>query len=67
MMAAQKTMAEFVGKNIKTINKYLTDIFERGELVKSEFTVNPNDSNNTGIVIINSYLKIQQILYNFMP
>ena len=67
MMTTQKTMAEFVGKNIKTINKYLTGIFESGELVKSEFTVNPNDFNNTEIVIIHSYLKMQQILYNLMP
>ena len=66
-MTTQKTMAEFVGKNIKPIHKHLTDIFERGELVKSEFTVNPNDFNNTEIVIIHSYLKMQQILYNLMP
>ena len=63
----KKPWPNYLVKNIKTINKYLTDIFEYVELVKSEFTVNPNDSNNTGIVIINSYLKIQQILYNFMP
>ena len=39
----QKTMAELFGKNIKTISKHLTKIFESGELVKSEVTFNPNN------------------------
>ena len=53
MWTTQKTMAELFGKNINTISKHLTNIFESGELVKSEVTFNPNDSTNSGIVIIN--------------
>ena len=53
MWTTQKTMAELFGKNIKTISKHLTNIFESEELVKSEVTFNPNDSTNSGIVIIN--------------
>lgn len=43
MWTTQKTMAELFGKNIKTISKHLTNIFESGELVKSEVTFNPNE------------------------
>ena len=57
-------MAELFGKNIKTIIKHLTNIFESEELVKSEVTFNPNDSTNSGIVIINPDAKTQPILYN---
>lgn len=64
MWTTQKTMAELFGKNIKTISKHLTNIFESGELVKSEVTFNPNDSTNIGIVIINLEAKLQPILYN---
>ena len=64
MWTTQKTMAELFGKNIKTISKHLTNIFESGELVKSEVTFNPNDFNNTEIVIINPDAKTQPILYN---
>ena len=64
MWTTQKTMAELFGKNIKTISKHLTNIFESGELVKSEVTFNPNDSTNSGIVIINPDAKTQPILYN---
>lgn len=64
MWTTQKTMAELFGKNIKTINKHLTNIFESRELVKSEVTFNPNDSTNSGIVIINPDAKTQPILYN---
>ena len=39
-----KTMVKLFGKNIKTISKHLTNIFESEELVKSEVTFNPNDS-----------------------
>jgi hypothetical protein len=53
MWTTQKTMAEFFGKNINTISTHLNNIFESGELVKSEVTFNPNDFNNTEIVIIN--------------
>ena len=64
MWTTQKTMAELFGKNIKTISKHLTNIFESGELVKSEVTFNPNDSTNSEIVIINPDAKTQPILYN---
>ncbi len=64
MWATQKTMAELFGKNVKTISKHLTNIFESGELVKSEVTFNPNDSNNSGIVLINPESTKQPILYN---
>ena len=64
MWTTQKTMAELFGKNIKTISKHLTNIFESEELVKSEVTFNPNDSTNSGIVIINPDAKTQPILYN---
>lgn len=57
-------MAELFGKNIKTIIKHLTNIFESEELVKSEVTFNPNDSTNSRIVIINPDAKTQPILYN---
>ena len=53
MWTTQKTMTELFGKNIKTISKHLTNIFESEELVKLEVTFNPNDFNNTEIVIIN--------------
>ena len=65
MWTAQKNMAELFGKNIKTINNHLTNIFESGELVKSEVTFNPNDSTNSGIIIINPNAKTQPILYNW--
>lgn len=57
-------MAELFGKNINTISKHLTNIFETGKLVKSEVTFNSNDFNNTEIVIINLDVKTQPILYN---
>ena len=60
-------MAELFGKNINAISKHLTNIFESEELVKSEITFNPNDSNNNGIVIISPDAKTQPILYNLMP
>ena len=64
MWTTQKTMAELFGKNINTISTHLNNIFESGELVKSEVTFNPNDFNNTEIVIINPDAKTQPILYN---
>ena len=57
-------MAELFGKNINTISTHLNNIFETEELVKSEVTFNPNDFNNTEIVIINPDAKTQPILYN---
>ena len=57
-------MAELFGKNINTISKHLNNIFESGELLKSEVTLNPNDSTNSEIVIINPDAKTQPILYN---
>ena len=50
-----KTMAKLFGKNIKTISKHLTNIFESEELVKSEVTLNPNYSTNSRIVILKYY------------
>ena len=64
MWTAQKTMDELFAKNIKTIIKHSTGIFESGELVKSDAALNPNDSINSGIVIINLYAKTQPILYD---
>ncbi|MBQ9159770.1 MAG: virulence RhuM family protein [Methanobrevibacter sp.] len=64
MWTTQKTMAELFGKNINTISTHLNNIFESGELIKSEVTFNPNDFNNTEIVIINPDAKTQPILYN---
>ena len=64
MRTTQKIIIEFFGKNIITMSKHLTNIFESGELVKSEVTFNPNDSTNSGIVIINPDAKTQPILYN---
>ena len=64
MWTTQKTMAELFGKNIKKISKHLTNIFESGELVKSEVTFNPNNSTNSRIVIINPESNKQPILYN---
>lgn len=43
----------------------MNNIFESGELVKDEVTFNPNDSTNSGIVlIINPNAKTQPLLYN---
>ena len=53
MWTTQKSMAELFGKNTNTISTHLNNIFESEELVKSEVTFNPNDFNNSGIVIIN--------------
>ena len=64
MWTTQKTMAELFGKNINTISTHLNNIFESEELIKSEVTFNPNDFNNTEIVIINHDAKTQPILYN---
>ncbi len=50
-----KTMVKLFGKNIKTISKHLTNIFESEELVKSEVTLNPNYSTNSRIVILKYY------------
>ena len=67
MWTTQKTMVELFGKNIKTISKHLTNIFESEELVKSEVTFNPNDSTNSGIVIINLIRKHSQYYTTWMP
>ena len=60
MWTTQKTIAELFGKTINTQSKYLNNIFESGKLVKSEVSFNPNDSNNTRIVIINPDAKSAQ-------
>lgn len=60
----KKLCQNYFGKHIKTISKHLTNIFESEELVKSEVILNPNDFNNTEIVIINPNAKTQPILYN---
>ena len=64
MWIIQKTMGELFGKNINTISKHLNNIFESEELLKSEVTINPNDSTNSEIVIITPDAKTQPILYN---
>lgn len=56
-----KNVAELFGKNINTIITHLNNIFESEELVKSEVTFNPNDSNNIGLFIINPHYKTQTI------
>ena len=38
---------------MKTISKHLNNISKNGELIKEEVTINPNDSINGAILIIN--------------
>lgn len=65
LWATQKTMANLFNKTPKNISKHLNNIFDSGELVKDEVTVNPNDSTISGIVIkINPEANTQPILYN---
>lgn len=64
MWATQKTIANLFKKTTKNISKHLNNIFESGELDKSETTLNPNESTNSGIVLINPEAKTQPILYN---
>lgn len=65
LWATQKTMANLFNKTPKNISKHLNNIFDSGELVKEEVTVNPNDSTISGIVIkINPEANTQPILYN---
>lgn len=60
----QQLMAELFGKDVKTISKHLNNIFNTEELVKEEVTFNPNNSTNSGSLIINPNSKKQPILYN---
>ena len=60
----KKLWLNYFGKNINTMNKHLNNIFESGELLKSEVTLNPNDSTNSEIIIINPDAETQPILYN---
>ena len=65
LWATQKTMANLFNKTPKNISKHLNNIFDSGELVKDEVTVNPNDSTISGIVIkIDPEANTQPILYN---
>lgn len=65
LWATQKTMANLFNKTPKNISKHLNNIFDSGELVKDEVTVNPNDSTISGIVIkINPEANTRPILYN---
>lgn len=65
LWATQKTMANLFNKTPKNISKHLNNIFDSGELVKDEVTVNPKDSTISGIVIkINPEANTQPILYN---
>ena len=64
MWTTQQLMADLFGKNIRTISKHLNNIFDTGELVKEDVTFNPNNSTNSGIVLINPDAKTQPILYN---
>lgn len=58
-------MANLFNKTPKNISKHLNNIFDSGELVKDEVTVNPNDSTISGIVIkINPEANTQPIFYN---
>lgn len=61
MRTAQKIIIEFFGKNIITMSKHLTNIFESIELVRSEVTFNTNDSTNSRIIIINKIYKVKAI------
>lgn len=45
-------MAELFDKNVRTINKHLNNIFVTEKLIKTEVIFNPNDSTNTGNIII---------------
>lgn len=49
---------------LNTISTHLNNILESGDLVKSEVTFNPNDFNNSEIVIINPDAKTQPISYS---
>ena len=63
MRTTQKIIIEFFGKNIITMSKHLTNIFEYIELVRSEVTFNPNDSTNSRIIIINKIYKVKAIFH----
>ena len=63
MRTTQKIIIELFGKNIKTMSKHLTNIFESIELVRSEVTFNPNDSTNSRIIIINKIYKVKAIFH----
>lgn len=60
----QKTMSSVFKVSNANVSKHLNNIFESGELNKEEVSFNPNDSTNSGIVIINPKAKTQPILYN---
>lgn len=64
MWTTQQFMAELFAKDVKTISKHLNNIFKTGELIKEEVTINPNNSTNSRILIINPDSKKQPILYN---
>ena len=57
-------MAELFDKKVRTISKHLNNIFDTEELLKTEVTFNPNDSTNSGNIIINPNSKTQPLLYN---
>ena len=67
MLTSQKTMVELFDKNINTISKHLTNIFESGELVKLDIAFNSNDSINGEIVIICHDTKKYPILIIKIP
>lgn len=64
MWTTQQSMAELFKKDVKTISKHLNNIFRSEELVKEEVSLNPNNSTNSRILIINPNSKKQPILYN---
>ena len=63
MWTTQQSMAELFKKDVKTISKHLNNIFRSEELVKEEVSLNPNNSTNSRILIINPNSKKQPILY----
>ena len=64
MWATQKTIANLFDVMVKNISKHLNNIFNSEELDKEQVTINPNNSTNSRIPIINPESTKQPILYN---
>ena len=61
----QAAIASILGVTVDTVSYHLKRKFESGELSVDENMLNPNDSKNIRIIIINPEAKTQPILYNF--
>jgi len=64
MWATQKTIANLFKVTVNNISKHLNNIFDSKELDKDKTTLNPNNSTNSGIPLINLESTKQPILYN---